>query len=161
MLLSLTINGDDPKCKNKSTSSGAVMSRRKFNVELDLSESWMLESNDTTRAQGLKSLVSSHCSSQLRTAVGRFRSVCIERNTMSARLACCRAESANPASCNIPNRHQLIWKPVSVPSQVSRFLNTVLARHPVGKSSCNTRTSGPAYSVSSQPDDVPDSRMGF
>ena len=108
IILSLAINDDHPKCKNKSTSSGAVISRRKFNVELDLSESRLLESNDSTREQGLNSLASSQRSSQLRTAVGRSRSPRKERNTMSARFACCSAGSANSACCNKPNLHRLI-----------------------------------------------------
>src|SRR6202051_2316963 len=66
----LAMNGGSPKCKNKSTSSGAVISRRKFHVELDFSESRVLESNDATKAQGLKSLNLSQRSSQLRTAGG-------------------------------------------------------------------------------------------
>lgn len=142
-ILPLAINGSSPKCKNKSTSSGAVITRRKFHVEFDLSESRVLESNDATKAQGLKSLISSQRSSHLRTAVGSFELPCNERNTMSARFASCRTGSANSASSNMPNLHKLIRKQIFFPSRFAKQSSVALTRNPVGKSSCIIRTSGP------------------
>ncbi len=159
----LALNSGSLKCKNKSTSSGAVITQRKSHTELDFSESRVSESIDTTNAQGLKSLVSSQRSNQLRMAVGSSRSPCNERNTMSVRFACCKTSSASSASSNMPDLHKLIRKQIFISSWFSKLLSAALARNAVAESSCITRTSGPKNSLSNSilPDDLVSSRIGF